>query len=52
MLATNNIRLEGTQGMERLRTGTSWCQSVAQILSNIKHKLNIESPEEAVHAHE
>jgi hypothetical protein len=45
----NNIRVEGTRGVGRPRTGTIWYQSVAHILSNIKHNLKIEFSEQAAH---
>jgi hypothetical protein len=33
ILAKNNMTLEGSQGMGRLRTGTHWCQSVLEYFS-------------------
>jgi hypothetical protein len=50
--AKNNIRLEGTRGVERPRTGTNSHQSVSQTFSNNKHNFHIKFPEQAVHAQE
>lgn len=42
--------LKVLEAWDALELKRSWCQSVADILSNIKHNSNIEFPEQAAHA--
>jgi exonuclease III len=46
----NKVAMVGSRGVGRPMVGTNWQQSVSQILSNIRHHLNIASPDQPAHA--